>query len=318
MPDLTTFGETMLRLAVPGGERLETTPSLDVRTAGAESNVAVAAANLGVEASWLSKLPRNPLGRRVTRELRANGVEPAVTWDESSSSRLGTYYIELGGEPRGTNVVYDRARSAVTTATPAQLAVNRVRDADVFFTSGITPALSGTLLETTIDLLDAARDTGTETVLDINYRASLWSPEAANEALGRILPTVDIVVAAGRDARAIFGYEGDPLDVLDELHASFEAELTLLTRGADGVLATDGDTQYQQDAFPVETVDPIGSGDALVGGFLAGRLRGMDLADALEVGAATAALSRTLTGDMAIVSWDDVNAVRAGDAGILR
>src|SRR6056297_2909998 len=173
MTDLVTFGETMLRLSPPDGERLETADDLEFRSAGAESNVAVAAARLGADATWTSKLPDSPLGRRVVTELRQYGVEADVVW--SDEGRQGTYYLEHGGKPRGSNVIYDREGAAVTTAETGELPVARVREAEAFYTSGITPALSETLESTTADLLAVASEAGTKTSFDVNYRSKLWS-----------------------------------------------------------------------------------------------------------------------------------------------
>src|SRR6056297_405905 len=111
MTDLVTFGETMLRLSPPDGERLEVSDRLELRAAGAESNVAVAAQRLGADAAWTSKLPDSPPGRRVVSGLRRHGVETDVVW--SDEGRQGTYYLESGGEPRGSNVIYDREGAAV-------------------------------------------------------------------------------------------------------------------------------------------------------------------------------------------------------------
>src|SRR6056297_1664917 len=95
--DLVTFGETMLRLNPPAGNRLETATTLEFRTAGADSNVAIAAARLDTSSAWLSKLPDSPLGRRVTNEIREHGVEPRIVWD--NDARQGAYYIERGAAP---------------------------------------------------------------------------------------------------------------------------------------------------------------------------------------------------------------------------
>lgn len=101
MTDLVTFGETMLRLSPPRGERLETTETLDVQAGGAESNVAVGAARLGADAVWLSKLPESPLGRRIIGELRSHGVRTGVSWADPEASRLGTYYSNTAGSRAG-------------------------------------------------------------------------------------------------------------------------------------------------------------------------------------------------------------------------
>lgn len=304
MTALVTFGETMLRLSPPAGERLESTDSLELRTAGAESNVAIAASRLGLDAAWLSKLPDSELGRRVASDIRAHGVDPRVVWTDEA--RQGTYYLEQAGTPRGTNVIYDRADAAVTTATADELDTTAVTESDLFFTTGITPALSETLWETTEALLELAPQTG----FDLNYRSKLWSREEAREAYEQLLPEIDVLFAPQRDVDAILGIDGDATAVVTELRERFDCELVVLTRGADGAIAATPDATVEQPAFEAETVDPVGTGDAFVGGFLSQYLDGESVTDALEYGAATAALKRTITGDIALVSPEEVAATR--------
>lgn len=305
--ELVTFGETMLRLSPPDGERLETATELDFRTAGAESNVAITAARLGTDATWLSKLPESALGRRVAGDVERHGVQPAITW--SDDGRQGTYYIEPGTTPRGTNVIYDRADAAVTTATPDELAVEQLEAAEMFYTSGITPALSDQLLETVVELLETATAAGTTTAFDLNYRSKLWSPEAAKSCYERLFSHVDVLVAAARDARTVLDHDGSPAEIAERLHREFSFELVVLTLGADGALAVDGEGHHRQDAYEADTVDPIGTGDAFVGGFLARLLADDPVPEALTYAAATAALKRTIVGDIAVVTPDEVRAV---------
>ncbi|WP_424009344.1 2-dehydro-3-deoxygalactonokinase KdgK2 [Haloferax denitrificans] len=315
--ELVTFGETMIRLSPPEGERIETAQSLEFRTAGAESNVAVAASRLGCSAAWLSKLPDSPLGRRVTTELRTHGVEPYVRWDDDA--RQGAYYIEQGRSPRPTNVIYDRADAAVTTARPDELAVEAVEDAAVFYTSGITPALSETLRETTGELLQTATEAGTTTAFDLNYRSKLWSPSDARDACESLFPEVDVLVAAERDIRTVLGLDGDASTLASELAADFGFETVVVTRGEDGALARHDGTVSEQPVFETDTVDAIGTGDAFVGAFLSRLIAGESVETALAYGAATAALKRTVHGDLAVVTPDEVERVlRGGDAGIDR
>jgi len=122
-----TFGETMLQLSPPNDERLETAREFEVRAAGAESNAAIAAERLGAVTTWMSKLPDTALGHRVDNGLRQYGINTDVVWTDDDDLRQGTYYLESGGRPRGTNVVYDREDAAVTTAIPEELDVDRIR-----------------------------------------------------------------------------------------------------------------------------------------------------------------------------------------------
>ncbi|WP_128477180.1 bifunctional 2-dehydro-3-deoxygluconokinase/2-dehydro-3-deoxygalactonokinase [Halorussus pelagicus] len=317
MTDLVTFGETMLRLSPPDGERLETAGDLEFRAAGAESNVAVAAARLGADAAWTSKLPDSPLGRRVVAGLRRHGVETDVVW--ADEGRQGTYYLEHGGEPRGTNVIYDREGAAVTTAETDELPVARVREAERFHTTGITPALSETLEATTADLLAAAQDAGTTTSFDVNYRSKLWSPAAARETMESLFPDVNLLLVAERDAREVLAREGDAEEIAAGLADEFDFETVVVTRGEEGALARhDGDV-YEQPAIETDTLDPIGTGDAFLGAFLSRRLAGDNVPTALEYGSATAALKRTIPGDVAVVTREEVERVLAAEGdGISR
>ncbi|MFC7142740.1 bifunctional 2-dehydro-3-deoxygluconokinase/2-dehydro-3-deoxygalactonokinase [Halosimplex aquaticum] len=307
MTDLVTFGESMLRLSPPGQQRLEAIDSLDVHAAGAESNVAVAAERLGLDTVWLSKLPDSPLGRRVTSALGNHGVEADIVWDDDA--RMGTYYVEMAGKPRGTNVIYDRADSAVTTATADELDTDRIAEADAYYTSGITPALSETLLETSRELLALADDSDTTTVFDVNYRSKLWSPADARNTLEGLFDDIDVLVVAERDARAVLDREGDAEAIARDLADEFDFELTLITRGGEGSFALhDGDV-FEQGVFEADEYDTVGTGDAFVGGFLASWLDGGSVPDSLEYGAATASLKRTMPGDIALVTPEEVQRV---------
>jgi 2-dehydro-3-deoxygluconokinase len=307
MTDLVTFGETMLRLSPPDRERIESASSLELRAAGAESNVAIAAHRLGADAMWTSKLPDSPLGRRVAAGLRRYGIDTEIAW--SDEGRQGTYYLEFGTDPRGTSAIYDRADAAVTTATPDDVALDRIRDARTFYTSGITPALSSTLESTVDEVLAAARDAGTTTAFDVNYRSKLWSPAEARESLAALFPRIDVLVTAERDARTVLDRSGDAAKIARSLGDDWDFETVVVTRGSEGALALHDGEIHEQPAFDTDTVDPIGTGDAFVGAFLASRLEGKSVPNALEYGAATAALKRTIPGDVAVVTREEVESV---------
>lgn len=317
MTDLVTFGESMLRYSPPGQSRLETTETLDVRIAGAESNVATAASRLGVDAVWISKLPDSPLGRRIANFHHGVGLETDVVWSEEG--RAGTYYIEFGGDPRGTNVIYDRGDAAITTATADELPTERIEAASAFQTTGITPALSDTLRETTADLLELAQAAGTRTVFDLNYRSKLWDPATAREAITALYPHIDVMVVGERDATTVLELEGNAETIARELADAGDFEEVILTRGAWGAVAVADGEYLEQRSFEADTHDPIGTGDAFVGGYLARSIEGASVAEALEWGAATAALKRTIPGDIAVVTRDEVErVVDVGAGGIQR
>jgi 2-dehydro-3-deoxygluconokinase len=317
MTDLVTFGETMLRLSPLGEEPLQMADGFDCRTGGAESNVAVGGQRLGAEATWISKLPDSELGHKVVNELHEYGIDTEVVW--SDEGRQGVYFFEEGNDPLAANVIYDRADAAVTTATVDELATQRVRDADTFYTSGITPALSETLFDTVGDLLQLAEDAGTRTAFDVNYRSKLWPPRAAKDALTDLFPAIDVLVVAERDAENVLALDGAAEDMARALVDDYEFETVVVTRGEEGSLALHEGAVYEQGVFESETVDPIGTGDAFVGAFLARRIAGDTIETSLEYGAAAAAVKRTLPGDMLSAPGAAIEAVvERGGQGISR
>lgn len=307
MTDLVTFGETMLRLSPPRDERMENARSLDAQAAGAESNVAVAAQRLGADSVWLSKLPDTPLGKRVVNELHWHGIDTDVVWTDEG--RQGVYFLEQAGKPRGHEIIYDREDSAITTATPDELATGSIEDARAFHVSGITPALSNRLAETTANLMSLAGKAGTKVTFDVNYRAKLWPPDRARAMLTKLFPAVDVLVVASRDARTVLDVDGEAQSIAHHLASKWEFDTVIVTRGDHGAIALHDGVLHEQPVFEADTLDPIGTGDAFVGGYLARRLDGDDVPTALEHAAATAALKRTMPGDVAAVTLDEVREV---------
>jgi len=312
MADLVTFGETMLRFSPPDEERLEIADQYDVDVAGAESNVAVAAQRLGVDATWLSKLPDSPLGRKVENELRSHGVSVDVAWDDSPERRQGTYYLEQGRPPRGSDILYDRAHASVTTATTDELSTSVLEGTTCFHTTGITPALSETLATTTAELLERAGSAGALRCFDVNFRSNLWTPTEAKEVLTDLFPAIDILVVAERDARVVLEAEGDAETIASELDDEYGFEVVLVTRGSDGALALSEGAAFTQPTYEAPDTYPVGTGDSFVGGFLSQYLEGESVPEALAWGAATAALKRSIPGDMATIAPAEVREVIGG------
>src|SRR5437867_3360743 len=135
-----TFGELLLRLSPPGEERLLESPVLHTNFGGAEANVAVALRHLGVPSSYITRLPDGPLGDSGVEALRREGV--AVDRVIRGGSRLGLYFVEPGADLRAMRVVYDRAGSAFSQITPADLDwPAALAGARGLHGTGITPAL---------------------------------------------------------------------------------------------------------------------------------------------------------------------------------
>ena len=141
MAKVVTFGEVMLRLATPGYQRFSQAHSFDATFGGGEANVAVSLANYGVDAHFVTRLPKNDIAQMCISELRGFGV--GVDGIVYGGDRVGIYYLETGAVARGSKVIYDRANSAISEIKPGMVDWHKVLEgADWFHWTGITPALS--------------------------------------------------------------------------------------------------------------------------------------------------------------------------------
>src|SRR5664280_2393885 len=107
MAKVVCFGEIMLRLAPPGYLRFEQASSFDVVYGGGEANVSVSLANFGMDATFVTKVPNNPIGQSAINEMRRYGVD--TRYMVRGGDRLGIYFLEKGASQRASTVVYDRA-----------------------------------------------------------------------------------------------------------------------------------------------------------------------------------------------------------------
>ncbi|CCW36351.1 sugar kinase, ribokinase [Chthonomonas calidirosea] len=309
--DVITFGETMLRLSPPHYMRLEEATSLEVRIGGAESNVAVALCRLGLRACWWSRLPNTPLGRRIENELRRWGVDTsAVIWDSDPKARTGLYFLDFGVAPRATEVYYDRAASAASAIGPEDVDAQRIAEARLLHVTGITPALSARCAAAVRYAIEAAKRAGTRVCFDTNYRARLWSPEAARTTLEPLLPYVDLLIAPHEEARLLFALTEEKERMARALHDRYGIETVVVTCGGDGAYAFSPSGEHFAAPYPIAyVVDRVGAGDAFDAGVIYGYLQ-QNISLGLEMGMAMAALKHTLPGDLLLCTFEEIEAVR--------
>ena len=312
--DFVTLGESMLRFSPPGMNRIENSQQFDIMLAGTESNVAINLARMGKQCAWISRLPENPLGKQVGNTIRQYGVDiTGVKWVQNE--RQAIYFVEYGSAPRPIRVWYDRANSAASKMTPDDVSAEMIQSARWLHLTGITPALSENCKDTVVHAIAIAREAGLKISFDVNYRALLWSPEDAANAIEPFCKAADMVFVAGRDAENLFGVHGD--DLCKQLHDRWGG-LIVTSHGTSGIECYDGQSVVRSDAYEVEVVDRVGAGDAMAAGIICRLLEDASLQEALEFGSALAAIKLTIPGDLALTSRAEVEELLANRGATLQ
>jgi 2-dehydro-3-deoxygluconokinase len=313
MSEVVTFGEAMIRLTPQNYSRLEQAQVLDMRVGGGELNVACNLRRLGVNSAWVSRLPLNPLGRVIANKAREQGVDTSgVVW--TKEGRAGLYFVEFGAMPRPSEVMYDRAGSAMSLLRPGEIKWPDIfKGVKVFHTSGITPAISDSCAAATEEALTEAKKAGCKISYDLNYRARLWSQEKAREVQAKFMDKVNLLISTVEDADRVFGLGGTPEESAHKLQDKFGFPVVAITRRHEKTAWTGGWASWtlskgkfiRSREYDVEVVDRVGSGDSFAAGLLCGYLAG-DLEKGVAYGDAMAALKNTMPGDFSWATKEEV------------
>ena len=336
MAKIVTMGETMLRLSTPNNEKFIQADEFDVCYGGGEANVAVSLANYGHDTDFVSKVPANPIGECAVAALRKMNV--GTKFVARGGDRLGIYFLEHGSAMRPSNVVYDRANSAIATATADDFDFDAIFEgADWFHFTGITPAVSDSAAEITELACKAAKAKGVKVSCDLNFRKKLWTSEKAQKVMSNLMQYVDVCIGNEEDAEKVLGFKPGNTDVtsgdlelagyksiFEQMVEKFNFEYVISSLRVSHSASDNGwsaciykrDTKefYHSREYRIHPiVDRVGGGDSFAGGVICGFCDGKDFKETLEFAVAASALKHTIPGDANMVSRAEVDALAGGD-----
>lgn len=332
MKSVVCFGEIMMRLNPEGYLRITQSDRFEATYAGGEANVAVSLANLGDNSKFVTYVPDNLIGQSAINSVRHWGVDTSFMM--KGGDRLGIYFVEKGASQRSSKVVYDRKHSSIAESSPDDYDWDRIFDGcDWFHFTGITPALSDSLVAVCLDACRKAKEKGITVSLDLNYRNKLWSREKANAIMSEIVPYVDILIANEEDAKDVFGITAKGadvekgsvsadsyVDVARQLVDRFGCRKVAITlRGSISAndnnwagMLYDGDKAYVSRNYLIHIVDRVGGGDSFGAGLIYALRHGYSEQDSIEFAVAASCLKQTIEHDYNLVSVEEVLALKNG------
>jgi 2-dehydro-3-deoxygluconokinase len=332
MATVATFGELMLRLKTPGFSRFLQSQTLEASFGGGEANVAVSLAQLGHDSRWVSAVPNGPVGEWALSTLRALAVD--TRYVKRQGDRLGIYFLESGASQRASQVVYDRAGSAVSELQPGDVDWDAVlASARWFHTTGITPALSDGCAALALEALRAAERLGATTSVDLNFRKKLWSKAKAREVMTGLMAHTKVLIANEEDCDSVFDiragnvesgsidrgrYAGVAEQVLARFPALERVAITLReSRSASdngwSALLADRNGHAFSRHYDIAVVDRVGAGDSFAAGLVHALIEGRDRQSAVEFATAASALKHSIPGDFNLVTLAEIETLARGD-----
>lgn len=324
---IVTFGEIMLRLKTPEHLRIIQSQNFEASYGGAEANVAVSLAMLEDNVSFLTKVPDNPVGMAALKEIRGYGVNTDLVL--KGGKRLGIYYFEKGSNIRQTNVVYDREYSAISLAKPEEFCwENILQDVDIFYFSGVTPAISDNIEIALTEALNYCKEHNIQVVCDLNYRGKMWSTEKAQSVMKKLMNYVDLCIANDEDFESSLGihaFDGDLSHGIDQIDdykrgmleitkqypnckavASVLRNIHTVEDGQwTGIYLCDGKF-YESTIHTVHSLEAVGAGDAFAAGLLHALVKEFSPQKLIDFSIAASIMKLMIQHDFNVVSEEEI------------
>lgn len=294
--DVATFGEMMLLLVADQPGPLEQVQSFHKRTAGAETNVAIGLARLGLRVGWASRLGNDSPGRFLLAEMQREGVDCSrVVLDPVH--RTGLQFKQRVTDGSDPFVESHRKGSAASHMTAADLDAGWLRSARHLHATGVFPGVSDGCRALAQASFQVMRSAGRTISFDPNLRPALWgSPEAMRREVNALAFQADWVLPGLEEGRFLTGLQ-TPQDIA-RFYRDHGARAVVVKLGPDGAWYHSEQGSGQVAAFPVaEVVDTVGAGDGFAVGVVSALLEGRDLAAAARRGAWIGARAVQVRGD---------------------
>jgi len=334
MNKVVAFGEIMLRLSTERHLRFSQAKAFSATYGGGEFNVAVSLANYGIDAEFVTRLPENEIGQCALKEMRKMNVDSKNVI--LGGDRLGVYFLETGAGNRGSNVVYDRANSAIATIEKGSFDWEKIFEGKTWFHwSGITAAISENAAAECLIAIQTAHRLGLKISCDLNYRSKLWKyGKQPSAVMPEMLKYCNVILGDIDTAYFMLGLEKVGPDYTDEvsLHnyyselfrhcpnlniaaTTLRYSVTASHQRIGGILF-DGDTVYKaavKEVTPV--VDRVGTGDAFMGGLIYSLIATpQDLQQTIDFAVAACCLKHTIFGDYNLATLQEIKNMLDGDS----
>jgi 2-dehydro-3-deoxygluconokinase len=294
--DVVTFGEAMMLLVADLPGPLENAQSFYKRSAGAETNVAIGLARLGLKVGWASRLGTDSMGRYLLSAMASEGIDCShVVCDATQSTGFQFKgQVNDGSDPP---VEYHRKGSAASHMGVADIDEAWLLSARHLHATGVFPAISASTLPAAQKAMDLMRAAGRSVSFDPNLRPSLWAtPEAMRAAINELATRADWVLPGLEEGRFLTG-QTTPEEIA-RWYRERGAQLVVVKLGSEGAYFDGVAGSGHMPGFPVaKVVDTVGAGDGFAVGVISALLEGLSVPQAVQRGAWIGARAVQVLGD---------------------
>jgi 2-dehydro-3-deoxygluconokinase len=294
--DVITAGEALVLFAAQQPGPLDAVSTFARTTAGAELNVAMGLARLGLRVGYLSRLGSDSFGRYLAAALDREGIDRRhVAFDaERATGFMLKTRSDDGSDPQ---IEYFRRNSAASQMQVGELDKAYCKLARHLHLTGIYVGVSASTRAMIFELAALARQAGQSISFDPNLRPALWrSQDEMVTCLNHLSTFSDWVLPGLAEGQLLTGR--DSAQGIADFYLARGAKGVVVKLGPEGAFFATPHAQGLVPGVPVaKVVDTVGAGDGFAVGVVSGLLEGLSLEAATARGNAIGARVVQFPGD---------------------
>ena len=292
--DVLTMGRSSIDLyAHQIGVPMTAVTSFDAYVGGCPTNISVGTRRLGLRSALLTAVGDDQVGDFVLAFLAREGVE--IRFVPRKPGRRTSAVLMAIQPPDTFPLTFYREGCADRELTSDDVRRAPVAESEILVVTGTglshEPSRTATLFAA-----EQASVSGTQVLVDIDYRPDQWPARADYSAAVRQL-LARASLAVGTEEEIVAAADNDQLPAAIDTVLSSGPSALIVKRGARGAsIFAPGTDRRDVPSFPIEVLNVLGAGDAFASGLIAGLRKGWPLDRATRMGNAAGAIVVTRHG----------------------
>jgi 2-dehydro-3-deoxygluconokinase len=304
MLDVITIGDAMIAMCPQEKGPIIFCDTFKRKTGGAELNVAIGCARLGLKSGWISRLGNDDFGKYILKTVRGEDIDTSEV-ELVDGYPTSVYFREVLSDGSSRSFYY-RENSPTSTMKSEDLNEEYFKQSKVLHITGVFPSITKNNQKIILEAVKLAKKHNLTVSFDPNIRLKMWTKEEAKAYIEKLLPDVDILLVGDEEIEILLG-ETTIEDAIKTFHG-YGIDKVIVKKGAKGALGSDGKNVYEVEAIkPKALVDTVGAGDGFAAGFLTAFCEGKTLEECVKFANAVGSLVVGVEGDNeGLPNYEDV------------